>query len=297
MFGYVKPDMPYLYKKDETLYNALYCGVCKSIGRKCSQRARLSLTYDIAFFSALVHNLAGEDVKIVEERCIAHWFKKRPMVAKDDRLTNLSAYINVELAYYKIKDDILDGSGGNAKLWFFTSAHKKALKEYPEISQIIEKNYADLFALEKEKCSSIDRICDPFSVMMQSLAEFALGEKYTQSAGKLFYFLGKWIYLIDALDDYEKDVDSGNFNCLYYAYGEQKTVKEMMQKSGKDLSFTFSDVFANLKMSIAECKFYFNHDLIDNVLMRGIPEVTLRILKKAMPQGGEDKNANGKPKE
>jgi hypothetical protein len=50
-------------------------------------------------------------------------------------------------------------------------------------------------------------------------------------------------------------------------------------------------------MSIAECKFYFNHDLIDNVLMRGIPEVTLRILKKAMPQGGEDTNANGKSKE
>ena len=53
----------------------------------------------------------------------------------------------------------------------------------------------------------------------------------------------------------------------------------MMQKNGKDLSFTFSDVFANLKMSIAECKFYFNHDLIDNVLIRGLNVQTKTILE------------------
>lgn len=49
MFGYVKPDLPYLYLKDDKLYKALYCGVCKSIGKTCGQKARLSLTYDIAF--------------------------------------------------------------------------------------------------------------------------------------------------------------------------------------------------------------------------------------------------------
>ena len=33
MFGYVKPDAPYLYIKDDTLYKSLYCSVCKAIGK------------------------------------------------------------------------------------------------------------------------------------------------------------------------------------------------------------------------------------------------------------------------
>lgn len=280
MFGYVKPETPYLYMKDDTLYKALYCGVCKSIGRTCTQSARLSLTYDIAFFSALVHNLANEDVKISPQRCVTHWFKKRPMVEKGDRLTDLSAAVNVELAYYKIKDDILDGNGGKGKLQFFKGSHKKVLKAHPEISQIIEKNYQDLFALEKQKCQSIDMISEPFAQMMCQLGEYVLKDKFSDGAKRLFYFLGKWIYLIDALDDYEKDVKEGSYNPLYYAYGQKPTVKELFESSGKDLSFAFSDIFASLKSAMENCKFYFNHDLIDNIILKGIPSVTLKILKK-----------------
>ena len=282
MFGYVKPEKPYLYMKDDTLYNALYCGVCKSIGKTCTQSARLSLTYDIAFFSALTHNLANEDVEITRQRCVTHWFKKRPMVKKGDRLTDLSASINVELAYYKIKDDILDGNGGKLKLSFFKRSHKKVLKAKPQISKIIEKNYQDLFKLEKEKCAVLDMVCEPFSMMMQELGDFAIGEKATESSRRLFYFLGKWIYLIDALDDYEKDVKEGSYNPFFYCYGENKTVKELFEKHGKEVSYVFSDVFASLKTATGECKFYFNKDLIENVIFRGIPSVTLKILKKGM---------------
>lgn len=63
MFGYISPDRPYLFIKDETLYKALYCGVCKSIGAECGQMARSALTYDMAFMSALLHNIRGDDVK------------------------------------------------------------------------------------------------------------------------------------------------------------------------------------------------------------------------------------------
>ena len=98
----------------------------------------------------------------------------------------------------------------------------------------------------------------------------------------MFYFLGKWIYLIDALDDYEKDVKEGSYNPFFYCYGENKTVKELFEKHGKEVSYVFSDVFASLKTATGECKFYFNKDLIENVIFRGIPSVTLKILKKGM---------------
>ena len=62
MFGYIQPDSPYLFKKDEKLYQALYCGLCKSIGAGCGQMARTALTYDMAFMSALIHNIRHVDV-------------------------------------------------------------------------------------------------------------------------------------------------------------------------------------------------------------------------------------------
>lgn len=71
MFGYISPDTPYLFKKDEILYKALYCGLCKGIGAGCGQVARTALQYDMAFASALVHNIRGEDVKI-KRRAVRH---------------------------------------------------------------------------------------------------------------------------------------------------------------------------------------------------------------------------------
>ena len=59
----------------------------------------------------------------------------------------------------------------------------------------------------------------------------------------------------------------------------------MLEASGKEISYVFSDIFACLKIAMQECKFYFNKDLIENVILRGIPAVTLKILKK-----GTEKN-------
>ena len=101
MFGYISPDAPYLFKKDEILYNAVYCGLCKSIGRGCGQCARTALTYDMAFTSALIHNIRGEDVIIEKKRCVIHWFRRRP-IAKVDDVTIVLGCVNTALAYYKL---------------------------------------------------------------------------------------------------------------------------------------------------------------------------------------------------
>lgn len=279
MFGYLKPDLPYLYIKDDTLYKAVYCGLCKSIGRECGQRARLALTYDVAFFSALVHNLAGEDVKIKSERCVAHWIKRRPVAQKDD-LGDFSAYLNAVLAYYKLKDDVADENKGGLKLIFLTKAKKRADKKYPELSEIVSKRYGELFALEDKKCDSPDMVAEPFAKMLEELSSVALKDKSSAASKKLFYYVGKWIYLVDALDDYDKDVKKGNYNPLYYAFGQVKTVTEVVKNHGSDLNFVFSELFSGLKDGLNGCKFYFNHDLIDNVITRGIPSATVKILKK-----------------
>ena len=228
MFGYIQPDIPYLYFKDATLYKALYCGLCKSIGRSCGQTARFGLSYDMTFLSALLHNIKNTDVTIEKQRCAANVFTRRPM-ALDDGITKTVACLNTLLTYYKLTDDILDEHKGRISRAFFKRGYKKAKALHPDAAGIVKARMAELFELEKAGCASLDMAADPFGLMIADLSDYCLGESATEYTRKLFYGVGKWVYLIDALDDYDKDVKKKNYNPFVSAY-KAPTKDEMLAK-------------------------------------------------------------------
>ena len=149
MFGYIQPDMPYLYGKDATLYKAMYCGLCKSIGASCGQRARLALSFDMTFLSALLHNIMNTDVHIEKAHCVLHPIVKRP-VAGDDAITRAVACLNTAFTYYKLSDDVADEHKGKIKRAFFAKGFRKSKNEHPEIARIIQRRMEELWKLEKE---------------------------------------------------------------------------------------------------------------------------------------------------
>ena len=275
MFGYINPDAPYLFKKDETLYNALYCGLCKSIGAGCGQIARTALTYDLAFTSALVHNIKGEDVKIKKAHCGLHIFKKRPMAAVDDTTVALGC-VNTVLAYFKLCDDKADGDKRGIFRHLYKAGYKRALKRHPKIAEIISRQTQEQAALEKQNCAIIDMAAEPTAVMMREISNYLLGEFATPETQRLFYNLGKWVYLIDALDDYDKDVKKKRYNVLFNVYGENCKA-EAVKKGEKELTFIFDMLFAEMRQSVSNIKFNFNHDLTDNIILRGIPLKTRTV--------------------
>ena len=130
--------------------------------------------------------------------------------------------------------------------------------------------------LEKAGCAVIDQACEPTAAMMRDISDYLLGEYSTPHTQKLFYNLGKWVYLIDALDDYDKDVKKGRYNVLYNVYGEGCKA-QAVKKGEKELVFIFDMLFAQLRESIANIKFRFNHDLTDNIILRGIPLKTKAV--------------------
>ena len=274
MFGYIQPDTPYLFKKDETLYKALYCGLCKSIGKTCGQCARTSLTYDMAFCAALLHNIRGEDVKIEKRRCGLH-LRRRPMAASDGIMLK-AAKINAVLAYYKLLDDKADGDKRGILRHLYKKAYRKTLKTDPEIIDIISRGTAAQKALEERGCSIIEEACEPSAQMLKELSSFVLGEYSTEDTEGLFYDIGKWVYLIDALDDYDKDVKKGSYNVLYRAFGAPD--KESMKKSGgEEVKLVFDCIFADMRARLTNIKFNFNRDLTDNIILRGMPLTTRNL--------------------
>lgn len=278
MFGYIKPDEPYLFKKDETLYKALYCGLCKSIGAGCGQTARSALTYDMAFMSALVHNIRHEDITIKRANCALHWFKKRPVAAVDDTTVMLGC-INTALAYYKFCDDKADKDIKGALRHLYKRGFKRAAKKHKKAVFIISVHMKEQRKLEKSGCAVIDMAAEVTAEMMAQLSDYALGEYATDDTRALFYDIGKWVYLIDALDDYDKDVKKHNFNVFYNSFGAQNK-EQAVRENKSELTFLFDSLFADMRMRLSKIKFAFNRDLTDNIILRGIPIKTRAILNK-----------------
>lgn len=278
MFGYVKTDLPNMYVKDTVLYKACYCGLCKSIGCVCGQRGRFALNYDLTFLSIFAHNVLGEDIQVNKERCAVHWITKRP-VAKTDELTKRIASLNLILAYYKLRDDILDEKKGSGKSLFFSKACKKARKSQPVFDEIVKKHYSNLITLENNKCSSIDIVADSFGCMMQDIIKELLEEKADQSVIDLAYSLGKWIYLIDALDDFDKDKKKSNYNVFALEYPKVNTKQELLEFHGKEIVQIFGNVLNDLAEKNRNIQYNFNHDLIDNVLYKGLFAQTKMVME------------------
>lgn len=107
MFGYVIPDKQNMYIKDFNVFQAFYCGLCKTLGETGSQITRLCTNYDVTFYNVLIHSLANLDVKF--ERKLCAYNGKKKVVVSTDELSKKMADIAVMLVYYNAEDDVADG--------------------------------------------------------------------------------------------------------------------------------------------------------------------------------------------
>jgi len=276
MFGYVRFDLPHLYIKDYTLYNAAYCGVCKGIKSSSGNLARFGLTYDMAFFSLILHNIKKIDLTITKQHCAEHPFFKKPMALVDD-LTDKIGALNTIFLYYKCKDNVEDENKDRLKLKLFKGSYRRAIKKYPDVAETVEKYMRLQNKAEKSGVESVDIAADNYSVMIGKLAQNFLGESATQYTYKLFYNIGKWIYLVDAVDDYDKDIKKKCYNPFAAAYGAENK-KALISDKGQEIGYIFSSIFAEIAECRKNIKFYFNMDLIDNILFHGMPAQTKRAI-------------------
>ena len=288
MFGYVRTDTPYLYIKDDTLYRAMYCGVCKGIAETCGNAARMGLSYDVTFLSVIMHNILGEDVKIEKQHCLTHCIRSRQM-AEVDELTRKLGVLNTLLVYYKYTDDIMDGDRGRGKRLWFKKGFQRGKKKYPEIERIVRENLAKQQKAENANTESIDRAADATANMLADFSDYALGDKATVYTRGLFYALGKWIYLIDALDDYDKDKKKGSYNPFVLSYGAESRKALMESEKGEEVRFAFNALFFDVRENLSKISFRFNRDLSDNILLRGLPMMTKRIMLGCGANGHKSK--------
>lgn len=216
LFGYIKPYKPEMKMMEFDTYKAIYCGLCKQLGEAFGPFSKLTLSYDFAFLSLLCLGI-GEDCPGYQRRCCAaNPLKRIPCLCtcEDGRF---SASAAMTMFYYKVLDNYQDSrAGGKIKalllLPFASHARKKARKLFPQMDEIIGREM-----LKQKECEenfvSVDAAAEPSARALAEITGLIPAEEQNRRVlYRIGYLVGRWVYLVDALDDLEGDLKSGAFN-------------------------------------------------------------------------------------
>ena len=227
MFGYVVGNWKELNKEQQNRYKSVYCGICREIRERSSQLSRLGLSYDMAFLALLLMSLYEPEETAGDRACSLHPIHPRPWT--DNKFIKYSADMNVALAYYNFLDDWEDDRKHSAK--FMADRLKKYSdcihEQYPRQCGAIRSCLKRLSDLEKADCGNPDLPAEAFGDLMAELMVYE-EDFWAPALRELGRNLGRFIYLLDAVLDYDQDEKKGKYN-PFLAMGTGKDPKRWEQ--------------------------------------------------------------------
>lgn len=282
MFGYIMPDKPELKIKEYEVFRGYYCGLCKSMGRSFGMLSRFALNYDSVFLGLLLASVHNEELVLKKESCIANPLKRK-WIVKESRSVDFAADINVLLTYYKLRDNVRDEGSWFSKLaqLAFHRGYKKSASRNKNLDNIIAASISSQLCLEDKKCCSMDEAAEPFANMMMQLlaAGCRVDDKsISRILGWIGYNLGKWIYIIDAFDDMERDIKSGSYNPLLEQYKyENQDIRAFKEDIAEEVRLNLLQSLSQTVGSL-ELLNLKNKGIINNIVYEGLYSKTERIL-------------------
>lgn len=276
MFGYVIPDKNNMYIKDFNVFQAYYCGLCKALAKTGSEVSRLCTNYDVTFYNVLLHSLAKQEVRF--ERKLCAYNGKKKVIVTPDEMSLKMADIAVLLVYYNAEDDVTDGKKSRiAVKWALYTRKRRAAKRMPKIDALMKEIFARLNALEKDKCDSIDRVADCFASLMRDITRELI--KTDDNIDVFMYNLGRLVYLMDAVDDVQKDTEKHRYNPLLLNYGECKDKAEYLKKNEDELSFLLRSTYNKMVGCYNAMDIVLFEGVLSNTVYLGIKMQMERLLK------------------
>ncbi|MBR2967347.1 MAG: hypothetical protein IKC35_01035 [Clostridia bacterium] len=280
MFGYIVPPKN-VTPAELGVFNAFYCGLCIRTGKLMGQMARLTVNYDMAFLSALVHDLKNQEVKVEQRTCIVSPIKKKSVISQNELMDRLVA-VNIMLSYYKAEDGIVDGDGLKYKLAkkSLFKAYQASRDAFAQADEIICNGYAKLRSLEQSSVVGLDRMSDAFARMMQDLVTLLIGDKADENSVRLAYNIGKYVYLMDALDDIDEDFKAKRYNpFLALTISENfKSRQQFFNDNRQFIEFALNSTVNRVIECFNLLTFTQSYDLLRKIVYYGLREKVCELL-------------------
>ena len=255
------------------------------MGKCTGQCSRVTLSYDMTLFALVRMALTGEKPHMTLRRCMVHPLRRRPMAAPGEELAR-SAYISALLSYHKVRDDLRDERGLKRTAATLLSPllspmRRRALKKgYEALDAMVSRAMQELWKLEASRLPSVDEPATLFGELMGDLLAYGLEGNSARLAHTIGLHVGRWIYILDAADDYAEDVKHQRYNPLVCLYGHTAT-PELTPDRRESLRLSLLNELAELEKAFDLLDTAEDPDLggiLSNILYMGMPEEAKRIL-------------------
>ncbi len=286
MFGYIRPYKDELLVREYEQYRGVYCTLCKRMGLAYGRISRLTLSYDCTFLSLVLMGLSQECPSFSKGRCVVNPTKVCRFCSGYEEIFRFAGAFSILLTDAKLRDDQKDGglksrlSSGFLRL-LGRRSYQKAKKAYPEAAQWVEEYLAEQEQAEKQT-ASVDACAHPTAnLLAKVLKSRAEDDRQAVILEQFGYYLGRWVYLMDAADDLREDLAEGNFNPLIRTLdlSDQKVLE------GEDRSRAEAVCNEMLNLTAARICAALNllewnrfGPIIANVIEKGLPEMQREIL-------------------
>lgn len=218
MFGYLQVDKAELKVREWEAYKSVYCGLCRQMGRDYSFLSRLALSYDCTYYAMLLMSVHRSCMGFDSGRCRFNPLKKCGFARCTDESYSKAAALSVISVYYKLLDDIRDSGffkrlGTRFLKLFFGHWRRKAVQKYPKIDTVVSDMLQMQFEAESADNTSCDAAAHPTAQMLAEVFALDAADDMERRVFREFgYQLGRWVYFMDAADDYFKDKKYSAFN-------------------------------------------------------------------------------------
>lgn len=229
MFGYVICNKQGLQKEEVERYQQMYCGLCRQLGIRYGQLKRLTLNYDLTFLAILLTALYEPQEEQRNFRCAVHPVHAKKAV--ENPYLAYAADMTIALYYYKSIDDWQDEKdiGGLALATFLKKSVAKIELQYPRQCGAIKESVEELRQIEENPDSIPDEAVNCSGRMLSEV--FVCQEDFWSDSLRRFgYELGRFIYLMDAAVDYEKDKKTGNYNPILRMGSTPKKMEDALRE-------------------------------------------------------------------
>lgn len=282
MFGYIKTYKPEMKICEYDGYKAVYCTLCKQLRKDYGVLARFTLNFDYTFLAMI--RIAAKKTKagLVKGRCPYKPFSKCNNICCEDDSLSFAAAVAMIMLYYKLKDTCHDEgffkkAVARVCLIFASRWKKRAVKRYPAIEGIIADFCDEQQRLEGSDTMGLDPFAHPTAQALAQLFSYDIEDETTALyLSRIGYNVGKWVYLMDALDDFENDRKKGRFNPFLRRLGDTVSVDDMVEFASAQLNVCMDEAcraFDALALQTFQ-------PIIKNILFLGLENVQNEIIRK-----------------
>lgn len=263
MFGYINANRKELNETDDKTYQAFYCGLCRQLKVEAGVKGQMLLNYDMTFLTILLTGLYELENREEKFLCPIHPTKKK--LAYVNEATEYAAAMDVALSYHSLMDDFNDdGSkikGAMAKA--LQKDYNRICVKYPRQTKAIEEYIAKLSEAEKAHETNLDLVAGYTGEVLSVIFNWKQ-DVWSKDLETMGFYMGKFIYIMDAYEDMSKDDKSGRYNPLLNMVDEDCRNFETCMKSN------LTSLMSECAKSFERMPILLHAEILRNILYSGV---------------------------